>query len=30
MDIGVRDPFDETGRDVGGELSVVSVDILKV
>jgi hypothetical protein len=30
IDIGVLDPFDETGRDVGGEVSVVSTDILGV
>jgi hypothetical protein len=30
IDIGVLDPFEETGRDVGGELSVLSVDILEV
>lgn len=29
MDIGVLDPLDEAGRDVGGELWVLSVDILE-
>jgi len=27
-DIGVLDPLDETGRDVGGELSVLSAAIV--
>lgn len=30
IDIGVLDPFDETGRDVGGEVSELSVAILVV
>lgn len=30
IDIGVLDPFDETGRDVGGELSELSVVIVLV
>ena len=30
IDIGVLDPFDETGRDVGGEVSDLSVAILVV
>jgi hypothetical protein len=30
IDIGVLDPLDETGRDVGGELSELSVAILMV
>lgn len=30
IDIGVLDPFDETGRDAGGELSELSVAILVV